>query len=200
MENTKKKCCFWHLQCNYGDRNETYGNESSCTSGMPDFEHGASSETVQAPSLENLTWLFKILPWCDNYCVAVIAPCKITMPRFIFTISIENADISAEIWESNSSASEEQSQHCRQAGAWTCPPLALGIPMRYGAGVSEMARFTFQKFGFSARNTYIFFLHRRQTLLMGCNSSRPACNAVSALPGGLMDVIALPALTCESLF
>ena len=60
--------------------------------------------------------------------------------------------------------------------------------MRSAARVAEMARFAFRKCVLSARYMYVFFPHRRQTLLVGCDSSRPTCDAVAALPGGLMDI------------
>lgn len=43
---------------------------------MPDFEHRASAENMQVPSLESLTWFFKILPWGDNYLLLLLPPVK----------------------------------------------------------------------------------------------------------------------------
>lgn len=103
------------------------------------------------------------------------------MPWFIFTVSIGNVDISAETWKCSCFSSEEQPQHCRQGGAWTCPHLLLGIPMRTELGF--MIRLTSVCSGLVFQQETPVNSPQKTDPSQGQHSSRPTCSAVPALPG-----------------
>lgn len=90
-------------------------------------------------SLESLTWLFKILPWGDNYLLLLLPPVKsqchmIYFHRFLRKRWHFSRNLKIELFCFRGAATALQ----RRGGAWTCPRLLLGEKQCWGLWNSSL--------------------------------------------------------------